>query len=67
MTPFPWKDAMRFGFGVLRLSPSAFWSMTPRELGAAYDAVRGAIAPFDRSRLDDLMRQHPDMETDNGR
>ena len=67
MTPFPWKDAMRFGFGVLRLSPSAFWAMTPRELGAAYEAVRGTVQPFTRTRLDDLMRQHPDMETDNGR
>lgn len=26
---------MAFGFGVLRLSPAAFWSMTPRELAAA--------------------------------
>ena len=35
MQPFPWAHAMGFGFGVLRLSPDAFWRMTPRELAAA--------------------------------
>ena len=32
MTSFPWKEAMRFGLGVLRLPPEAFWKMSPREL-----------------------------------
>jgi uncharacterized phage protein (TIGR02216 family) len=32
---------MGFGLGVLRLSPSAFWRMTPRELAAAIEAVLG--------------------------
>ena len=32
MTPFPWKQAIGFGLGVLRLSPDQFWRMTPREL-----------------------------------
>ncbi len=35
---FPWKRAMGFGLGVLRLSPDAFWRMTPRELAAAMEA-----------------------------
>ena len=39
--PFPWKDAMGFGLGTLRLSPVAFWAMTPRELAAAMEAVLG--------------------------
>ena len=39
--PFPWKDAMGFGLGTLRLAPDAFWRMTPRELAAAMEAVLG--------------------------
>ena len=41
MTPFPWEAAMRFGFGVMRLSSAAFWALTPRELAAAFRAVAG--------------------------
>jgi uncharacterized phage protein (TIGR02216 family) len=32
---------MAFGFGVLRLSPEAFWAMTPRELAAAHHGTTG--------------------------
>jgi Phage tail assembly chaperone protein, TAC len=32
LTPFPWKQAIGFGLGVLKLSPEQFWRMTPREL-----------------------------------
>jgi uncharacterized phage protein (TIGR02216 family) len=61
MTPFPWKDAIGFGLGVLRLSPEAFWRMTPRELAAAIEAVKGrAVSPPDRASLNDLMRRYPD-------
>jgi uncharacterized phage protein (TIGR02216 family) len=60
MPPFPWKQAMGFGIGVLRLSPDAFWRMTPRELSAAIEAVSGARAPLDRAALSDLMRRYPD-------
>lgn len=61
--PFPWDEAMAFGFGRLRLSPRSFWSMTPRELAAAMrpHAPR-AIAPFERSTLFNLMQQFPDGE-----
>jgi uncharacterized phage protein (TIGR02216 family) len=61
MTPFPWKDAIGFGLGVLRLSPEAFWRMTPRELAAAIEAVKGrTVTSPDRAGLDDLMRRYPD-------
>lgn len=43
MTPFPWEAAMQVGFGVLRLSPDAFWRMTPRELAAAMVVLRGGM------------------------
>jgi uncharacterized phage protein (TIGR02216 family) len=41
MTPFPWRDAMQLGFGVLRLSSKEFWGLTPRELAAAFEALSG--------------------------
>jgi len=61
LRPFPWDEAMQFGFGVLRLSPDAFWRMTPRELAQAVIAVRGAAAaPIDRGGLEQLMQRFPD-------
>lgn len=39
--PFPWREAMAFGLGVLRLSARDFWRMTPHELAAAVEGVRG--------------------------
>ena len=51
---------MGFGLGVLRLAPSEFWAMTPRELSAA---ARGPAAPavtLARSGLDALIRRFPD-------
>ena len=60
MTPFPWKQAMGFGLGVLRLSPQQFWSMTPRELACAIDTVTGRARPLDRGTLTQLMQRYPD-------
>jgi len=61
MKPFPWAEAMGFGFGVLRLSSDAFWRMTPRELAQAVHAVRGpSAAPIDRDALNRLMNGFPD-------
>jgi uncharacterized phage protein (TIGR02216 family) len=61
MQPFPWKDAIGFGLGVLRLSPEAFWGMTPRELAAAIEAVHGsAPPPLERGPFEALMRRYPD-------
>ncbi|MFD1252739.1 MULTISPECIES: rcc01693 family protein [Devosia] len=61
MKAFPWTDAMRFGLGVLRLPPDAFWRMTPRELAAAWGAVVGDRgAPLGRADLDQMMERFPD-------
>ncbi len=61
MKPFPWQQAMGFGFGVLRLSSDAFWRMTPRELAQAVRAIRGpAATPLARDELDDLLARFPD-------
>jgi uncharacterized phage protein (TIGR02216 family) len=60
MQPFPWKQAIGFGLGVLRLSPDAFWSMTPRELAYAIETMTGRTAPLDREGLTQLMKSFPD-------
>lgn len=60
MKPFPWDEAIGFGLGVLRLSPAAFWAMTPRELALAIAAVTGGVAPLRRMDLDQLMTRYPD-------
>jgi uncharacterized phage protein (TIGR02216 family) len=52
---------MAAGFGLLRLSPNTFWSMTPRELERAMSVLRPQQdhAP-DRAALAALMRAFPD-------
>ena len=59
--PFPWKQAIGFGLGVLRLSPDAFWRMTPRELAAAMEAVLGPReATLDGASFGALRARFPD-------
>lgn len=68
MTPFPWANAMQFGFGVLRLSSRDFWGLTPRELASAFEALSGRSrggAPA-RDVLASLMADFPDQEKSNG-
>jgi uncharacterized phage protein (TIGR02216 family) len=64
MSAFPWAEAMRLGFGVMRLSSREFWGLTPRELAAALTpgGPSRATAP-DRQRLGDLMARFPDGES----
>jgi uncharacterized phage protein (TIGR02216 family) len=52
------------GLGVLRLSPDAFWRMTPRELALALGAAFPAPpAPIRRSEFAALVRRFPDAPT----
>ncbi len=60
MRPFPWADAMRFGFGVLRLSPDAFWSLSVRELHAAMEAHAPQRPTPERADLTALQERYPD-------
>ncbi|MGE0339009.1 MAG: rcc01693 family protein [Xanthobacteraceae bacterium] len=60
--PFPWSEAMAFGFGVLRLSSDEFWRLTPRELAAAVRALRGESMPLSRDVLDELIARFPDRK-----
>lgn len=54
---------MAIGLGVLGLTPTVFWALTPKELDAAlrgrFGDVRGVTA-LSRSELGDLMQQFPD-------
>jgi len=52
---------MAVGFGLLRLSPDAFWAMTPVEFGHAVRtrSSRHGTAPL-RSDLTALMNAFPD-------
>jgi uncharacterized phage protein (TIGR02216 family) len=52
---------MGFGLGVLKLSQSAFWGMTPRELGAAITGMFPAEGAPSRVRLGELMKRYPDQ------
>lgn len=58
---FPWDSVMATGFGLLRLSPKTFWSMTPREMERAMSVFRPAagVAPG-RDDLVALMNEFPD-------
>jgi uncharacterized phage protein (TIGR02216 family) len=59
---FPWRAVMALGFGRLRLSSEAFWGMTPRELAAAIDGLRGhAGETMARAALAELMARYPDQ------
>lgn len=57
---FPWREAIGFGLGVLKLAPEHFWRMTPRELAYAIEAASGRSAPLDRAALKQLMTRYPD-------
>ena len=52
---------MGIAFGLLRLSPHVFWSMTPIELTAALEAVGvSRSSPPGRDELARLMHLFPD-------
>lgn len=64
--PFPWREAIGFGLGVLRLSPEQFWRMTPRELAYAIEAVTGrGGAPLSRAAvIGDVVRHRETSSSD---
>ncbi|MGL4239805.1 MAG: rcc01693 family protein, partial [Beijerinckiaceae bacterium] len=60
-SPIPWVEAMRFGFGRLRLSSSAFWGLTPIELAAAAGGFAPHRAePMGQADLLALLQRFPD-------
>ena len=59
---FPWDSVMAMGFGLLRLSPAQFWSMTPREMERAMSVLGSRTSAPGRNDLADLMQRFPDGE-----
>lgn len=51
---------MAAGLGAMRLSPQAFWAMTPRELAAALGPGARTHGAPRRDDLAALMRRFPD-------
>lgn len=52
---------MAIGFGVLRLSPAEFWSLSPREFAAALRGLYGEGAPaLSRATFEELRARYPD-------
>lgn len=67
LEPFPWAAVMAFGFGHLRLSPQAFWSMSLPEIAAAMRAHASPLGlghgvPMSRTDFDALQMTFPDEE-----
>jgi len=64
MNSFPWQDAARIGFGLLRLSPHEYWQLTPRELLLIAQAFGvGAQAGLDKRGFQLLADRYPDEDT----
>ena len=57
---FPWDSVMAAAFGLLRLSPGDFWSMTPREMERAMSVLGGRAGAPGREDLAELMKRFPD-------
>ena len=62
----PWPLLMHIAFGVLELTPSQFWEMTPAELSAtakgwqmAHSAAK-VEKPMGKEELNTLMKTFPD-------
>ena len=52
---------MAAAFGLLRLSPRDFWSMTPREMERAMSVLGGGrVGAPGRGELAELMQRFPD-------
>jgi len=58
-----WGALLRAGVKGLRLTPDAFWALTPAELQLMLGA-EGAQAPLLRDGLDALMAAYPDRQKD---
>ncbi len=60
-----WPALLQAGLCELRLTPDAFWQLTPAELQVMLGHRTGA-APMGGARLADLAARYPDRGKDNG-
>lgn len=61
MSAIDWQGLMRVGLVGLRLTPEAFWRLTPIELRIMLGADQPSSA-LTRSRLDELAAAFPDAK-----
>ncbi|MGD9862297.1 MAG: rcc01693 family protein [Pseudodonghicola sp.] len=61
MSGIDWPALMRAGLQGLRLTPEAFWRLTPAELALMLGQGAGR-APMNRAGLEALLAQWPDAE-----
>lgn len=66
MSGFDWPALMRAGMVGLRLSPEAFWRLTPAELALMLGQGGGAAAPLNRAGLAALQAAYPDNSESEG-
>jgi uncharacterized phage protein (TIGR02216 family) len=59
MSAIDWPGLMRVGLFELRLSPEAFWRLTPVELKIMLGAERTGLV-LTRARLEELAAAYPD-------
>ncbi|TMV90170.1 phage tail assembly chaperone [Thioclava sp. BHET1] len=55
-----WPGLMRAGLHQLRLTPAAFWALTPAELALMLGGTSGGARPLARAGLSELMARFPD-------
>ncbi|MCA0405276.1 MAG: phage tail assembly chaperone [Proteobacteria bacterium] len=64
---FPFEEALGLGIALLRLTPDAFWALSPREFFCALRALLGegghTPAP-ERSTLEAMMARFPDFSAE---
>ncbi|OWU85313.1 hypothetical protein ATO6_09870 [Oceanicola sp. 22II-s10i] len=65
MSRFDWPVLMAAGMRGLRLTPEAFWRLTPAELRLMLGDGAGG-APLRRAGLDALLAAYPDKECGDG-
>ncbi len=53
---------MALGLGTCRLAPKDFWAMTAFEFLTAAGLVHQGGAPFTRAKLEQMIKDHPDMK-----
>ncbi len=59
MSGIDWAGLLRAGLAGLRLTPEAFWRLTPAELRLML-GLEGAGPPLSRARLEELAAAFPD-------
>ena len=61
-----WTDYIKICIGMMNMSPSDFWNLSPRELYLAIDGFKQfngseeKEAPMNSDRLEEMMELYPD-------